>query len=208
MFGYAGRVLHVDLTTGKTHVEALNEDYAKKYIGGIGLGMRLWLDHSSAGVEPLSPENPLILAIGPVAGTMWPTGGNGHAFVAKSPESYGVGEAKAHGSFGTELKRAGYDAVIFKGKAEKPVYVWIDDDSVQLLDASQLMGKSPGETEDAIREELGDYYIRVAAIGVAGEKTEPNCMHYQRQDEGSWKNRARRSHGFKEHEGNCRSGNS
>ena len=170
MFGYAGRVLHVDLTTGKTHVEALNEDYAKKYIGGIGLGMRLWLDHSSPGVEPLSPENPLILAIGPVAGTMWPTGGNGHAFVAKSPESYGVGEAKAHGSFGTELKRAGYDAVIFKGKAEKPVYVWIDDDSVQLLDASQLMGKSPGETEDAIREELGDYYIRVAAIGVAGEK--------------------------------------
>jgi aldehyde:ferredoxin oxidoreductase len=170
LYGYAGRVLHVDLTTGKTHVEPLNEDYAKKYIGGIGLGMRLWLDHSKPEVDPFSPENPLILTTGPISGTVWPTGGNGHAFVAKSPQSYGVGEAKSHGSFGTELKRAGYDAVIFKGKAEKPVYVWIDDDSVQLLDASHLMGKSPADTEDTIREELGDYYIRVAAIGPAGEK--------------------------------------
>jgi len=170
LFGYAGRVLHVDLSSGKTHVEPLNEDYAKKYIGGIGLGIRMWLDNSKADVDPFSPENPLILVTGPIAGTVWPTGGNGHAFVSKSPESFGVGEAKAHGSFGTELKRAGYDAVVFKGKAEKPVYVWIDDDAVQLLDASRLMGRSPAETEDAIREELGDYYIRVASIGVAGEK--------------------------------------
>jgi aldehyde:ferredoxin oxidoreductase len=160
----------VDLSSGKTHVEPLNEDYAKKYIGGIGLGIRMWLDHSKAGVDPFSPENPLILVTGPIAGTMWPTGGNGHAFVSKSPQSFGVGEAKAHGSFGTELKRAGYDAIIFKGKAEKPSYLWVDDDAVQLLDASRLMGKSPGETEDAIRDELGDYYIRVASIGVAGEK--------------------------------------
>jgi len=170
LYGYAGRVLHIDLTTGKTFVEPLNEEYAKKYIGGIGLGIRLWLDYSKPGVEPFSPENPLILTTGPISGTVWPTGGNGHAFVSKSPQSYGVGEAKSHGSFGTELKRAGYDAVIFKGNAEKPVYVWIDDDSVQLLDASHLMGKSPAETEDTIREELGDYYIRVAAIGLAGEK--------------------------------------
>lgn len=170
LHGYAGRVLHVDLSTGKTHVEPLNEDYARKYIGGIGLGMRMWLDHSKPGVEPFSPENPLIISTGPISGTMWPTGGNGHAFVAKSPQTYGVGEAKAHGSFGTELKRAGYDVVVFKGKAERPSYLWIDDDSVQVLDAKSLMGKSPAETEDAIREELGDYYIRVAAIGVAGEK--------------------------------------
>jgi aldehyde:ferredoxin oxidoreductase len=170
LYGYAGRILHVDLTTGKTHTEPLNEDYAKKYIGGIGLGMRLWLDHSKAGVDPFSPENPLILVTGPTSGTVWPTGGNGHAFVSKSPQSYGVGESKSHGSFGTELKRAGYDAVVFKGKAEKPVYVWIDDDSVQILDASHLWGKSPAETEDIIKEELGDYYIRVAAIGPAGEK--------------------------------------
>jgi aldehyde:ferredoxin oxidoreductase len=170
LHGYAGRILHIDLTTGKTHVEPLNEEYAKKYIGGIGLGIRLLLDHSKPGVEPFSPENPLILTTGPISGTMWPTGGNGHAFVSKSPQSFGVGESKSHGSFGTELKRAGYDAVIFKGKAEKLVYVWIDDDSVQLLDASHLKDKSPAETEDIIREELGDYYIRVAAIGPAGEK--------------------------------------
>ncbi|MBS7647203.1 MAG: aldehyde ferredoxin oxidoreductase family protein [Candidatus Bathyarchaeia archaeon] len=170
MYGYAGRVLHVDLTTGKTRIEPLNEDYAKKYIGGIGLGMRLWLDHSKAGVDPFSPENPLVLTTGPTSGTVWPTGGNGHAFVSKSPQSYGIAEAKSHGSFGTELKRAGYDAVIFHGKAERPVYVWIDDDSIQILDAAHLWGKSPAETEDIIKEELGDYYIRVAAIGPAGEK--------------------------------------
>jgi len=170
LHGYAGRILHIDLTTGKTRVEPLNEEYAKKYIGGIGLGIRLLMDHSKPGTDPFSPENPLILTIGPISGTMWPTGGNGHAFVSKSPQSFGVGESKSHGSFGTELKRAGYDAVIFKGKAEKPVYVWIDDDSVQLLDASHLMGKSPAETEDVIKEELGDYYIRVASIGPAGEK--------------------------------------
>lgn len=170
MYGYAGRVLHVDMTTGRTSVEPLNEEYAKKYIGGIGLGMRMLHDHSKPGTDPFSPENPLILTTGPISGTMWPTGGNGHAFVSKSPQTFGVGESKAHGSFGTELKRAGYDVVVIKGKAEKPVYLWIDDDSVQLLDASHLWGKSTGETEDTIKEELGDYYIRVASIGLAGEK--------------------------------------
>ncbi len=170
MYGYAGRILYVDLTTGKTRIEKLSEEYAKKYIGGIGLGMRLWIDNSKAGVDPFSPDNPLVLTLGPISGTMFPTAGNGHAFVSKSPATFGIGEAVAHGTFGAEMKRAGYDAVILKGKAEKPVYLWIDDDAVQLLDASHLMGKSPAETEDAIKDELGDYYIRVAAIGLAGEK--------------------------------------
>jgi len=170
LFGYAGRILRIDLSTGKTKVSPLSVEYAKKYIGGIGLGMALLLENSEPGVDPLSPENPLILTTGPFSGTMAPTGGNGHAFVAKSPLTNGVGEAKSHGFFGSELKRAGYDAVIFENKAEKPVYVWIDDDSVQLMDAKHLWGKSPKETEDAIREDLGDYYIRVASIGLAGEK--------------------------------------
>ncbi|MCD6325584.1 aldehyde ferredoxin oxidoreductase family protein [Candidatus Bathyarchaeota archaeon] len=170
MFGYAGRILRIDLSTGKTKVSPLSVEYAKKYIGGIGLGMALLLENSEPRVDPLSPENPLILTTGPFSGTMAPTGGNGHAFVAKSPLTNGVGEAKSHGFFGSELKRAGYDAVIFENKAEKPVYVWIDDDSVQLMDAKHLWGKSPKETEDAIREDLGDYYIRVASIGLAGEK--------------------------------------
>jgi aldehyde:ferredoxin oxidoreductase len=170
LHGYAGKILQIDLKTGKTHTEKLNTEYAKKYIGGIGLGMRLWLDNSKPGVEPLSPDNPLILALGPISGTMFPTAGNGHAFVAKSPETFAIGEAVAHGTFGAELKRAGYDAITLKGKAEKPTYLWIDDDSVQLLDASHLMGKSPAQTEETIKTELGDYYIRVAAIGTAGEK--------------------------------------
>jgi aldehyde:ferredoxin oxidoreductase len=101
---------------------------------------------------------------------MFPTAGNGHAFISKSPETNLLGEAVSHGTFGAELKRAGYDAIILKGKAEKPVYLWIDDDSVQLLDAAHLKGKSPSETEDAIKDEIGDYYVRVAAIGLAGEK--------------------------------------
>ncbi len=170
MLGYAGRVLRVDLTTGKTRFEKLDEETAKKYIGGIGLGMKLWLDNSKAGVDAFNPDNPLILAVGPVSGTMFPTGGNGHAFISKSPATNCVGEAVSHGTFGTEIKRAGYDAVILTGKAERPVYLWIDDDSVQLLDAEQIWGKSPSETEDAIKEEIGDYYVRVASIGLAGEK--------------------------------------
>lgn len=170
MFGYAGRILRIDLSSGAYKAEPLKEEIAKKYIGGIGLGMRLLTDNSKPGVNPLSPENPLVLATGPFSGTMAPTGGNGHAFVSKSPLTGGVGEAKSHGFFGAELKRAGYDAVIFEGKSEKPVYVWIDDDNVQLMDAKHLWGKSPMETEDTIKEELGDYYIRVASIGPAGEK--------------------------------------
>jgi aldehyde:ferredoxin oxidoreductase len=170
LHGYAGKILYVDLNTGKTRVSPLNMDYAKKYIGGIGLGMRLWLDNSKQGVDPLSPDNPLILTLGPISGTIFPTAGNGHAFTAKSPATQAIGEAVAHGTFGAELKRAGYDAIILKGKAEKPIYLWIDDDSIQLLDAAHLTGKSPSETEDTIKEDLGDYYIRIAAIGPAGEK--------------------------------------
>ncbi len=101
---------------------------------------------------------------------MFPTGGNGHAFISKSPATGGVGEAVSHGTFGAELKRAGYDAVVLTGKAEKPVYLWIDDDSIQILDAANIWGKSPWETEDAIKDEIGDYYVRVASIGLAGEK--------------------------------------
>ena len=170
MFGYAGKILRVDLTNSKITTEKLDSETAQKYIGGIGLGMKLWLANSKAGVDALNPENPLVLAVGPISGTMFPTGGNGHAFISKSPATGGVGEAVSHGTFGAEIKRAGYDAVIFTGKAEKPVYLWIDDESVQLLDAEKLWGKSPAETEDAVKDEIGDYYVRVASIGLAGEK--------------------------------------
>jgi aldehyde:ferredoxin oxidoreductase len=167
---FAKRILYVDLSSGKTEVKPLNEKLAKEYIGGIGLGMKLWMDNSEAGVDPFSPENPLIFMTGPLTGTMAPSAGNSYAVVSKSPLTGTIGEAKAHGFFGSEVKRAGYDAIIFTGKSEKLVYAWIDDDSVQLLDAESMRGLSPAETDENIRETLGDYYIRVSAIGEAGEK--------------------------------------
>ncbi|MCL2643259.1 MAG: aldehyde ferredoxin oxidoreductase family protein [Candidatus Bathyarchaeota archaeon] len=170
MLGYAGRILYLDLTTGKNYTEKLNEETAKKYVGGLGLGMYLYLSKSKKGVDPFSPENPLVLSVGPLAATMFPTGGNGHTFISKSPATGGVGESVNHGTFGTELKRAGYDAVVLTGKAEKPIYLLIDDDSIELRDASKLWGRSPAEVEDAIKDEIGDFYVRVASIGVAGEK--------------------------------------
>ena len=114
---YAKRILYVDLTTGKTEVKPLNEKLAKEYIGGIGLGMKLFLDHSKAGVDALSPENPLIFMTGPLTGTMAPSAGNSYAVVSKSPLTDGIMESKAHGFFGSEVKRAGYDAIIFTGKS-------------------------------------------------------------------------------------------
>jgi aldehyde:ferredoxin oxidoreductase len=170
MFAYAGKILRVNLTTGKVTTEPLSEEMAKNYVGGIGLGIRLLMDNSQPGTDAFSPDNPLIFVTGPLSGTMGPTAGNGYAVVSKSPATGGVGEAKAHGFFGPDLKRAGYDAVIITGKADKLSYLWIDDDNVQLKDAEQFTGKSPYETDVAIREELGDYYVRVSAIGEAGEK--------------------------------------
>jgi aldehyde:ferredoxin oxidoreductase len=170
MFAYAGKILRVDLTTGKISTESLSEKMAKDYIGGIGLGIRLLMDNSKQGTDPFSPDNPLIFATGPLSGTMGPTAGNGYAVVSKSPATGGVGEAKAHGFFGPDLKRAGYDAVIITGKAPKLSYLWIDDDKVQIMDGEFLKGATVGETDMKLREELGDFYIRVSAIGEAGEK--------------------------------------
>ncbi|MCW4054313.1 MAG: aldehyde ferredoxin oxidoreductase family protein [Candidatus Bathyarchaeota archaeon] len=170
MFAYAGKILRVDLTTGKISTEPLSEKMAKDYIGGIGLGIRLLMDNSKAGTDPFDPANPLIFITGPLSGTMGPTAGNGYAVVSKSPATGGVGEAKAHGFFGPDLKRAGYDAVIITGKAPKLSYLWIDDDKVQIMDGEFLKGATVRETDMKIREELGDFYIRVSAIGEAGEK--------------------------------------
>ena len=170
MFAYAGKILRIDLTTGKVSTEPLTEQMAKSYIGGIGLGIRLLMDNSKAGTDPFSPDNPIIFATGPLSGTMGPTAGNGYAVVSKSPATGGVGEAKAHGFFGPDLKRAGYDAVIITGKADKLSYLWIDDDNVKVMNAEHMKGKSPYETDVQIRQEIGDYYVRVSAIGEAGEK--------------------------------------
>jgi len=163
LFGYAGRVLIVDLDIGRTRAEQLNTDFAQKYVGGIGLGMRLWIDHTKQGVDLLVLITRWFWRLDLFLVQCFPQG-KWTCLYCKIPATNGIGEAVSHGTFGAELKRAGYDAVVIKGKSEKPVYLWIDDDSVQLLDASNLMGKSPSETEDAIKDELGDYYVRVASI--------------------------------------------
>jgi aldehyde:ferredoxin oxidoreductase len=170
MFSYAGKILRVDLTTGKVSTEPLTEHMAKSYIGGMGLGIRLLMDNSTPGTDPFDPSNPIIFATGPLSGTMGPTAGNGYAVVSKSPATGGVGEAKAHGFFGPDLKRAGYDAVIITGKAPKLSYLWIDDDKVEIKDAEWLKGETVYHTDVKIKDELGDFYIRVSAIGEAGEK--------------------------------------
>lgn len=168
MHGYAGKILYVDLSSGSTKTEPLTEEFAKQYIGGTGFGIKTLLDNQKPGVEPFDPANPLIFTVGPLAGTMAPTTGKYGAF-AKSPESKFLGEGYSTGFFGPELKRAGYDILVIKGRAQKPSYLWIDDNSIQILDAKHLWGKTTWETETAIREELGDYYIRIATIGPAGE---------------------------------------
>ncbi len=170
MFAYAGKILRVDLTTGKTSTEPLSEKLAKQYIGGIGLGIKLLMDNSKPGTDPFDPDNPLIYLTGPLSGTLGPTGGNSYAVVSKSPATGGVGNAEAHGFFGPDLKRAGYDAVIITGKAPKLSYLWIDDEKVEIRNAEQLQYKTVNETDHLIRDELGDFYIRVSAIGEAGER--------------------------------------
>jgi aldehyde:ferredoxin oxidoreductase len=170
MFAYAGKILRVNLTTGKISTEPLSEKMAKDYIGGIGLGIKLLMDNSKPGTDAFDPDNPLIYLTGPLSGTLGPTGGNSYAVVSKSPATGGVANAEAHGFFGPDLKRSGYDAVIITGKAPKLSYLWIDDDKVQIMDAEHLKHFTVYETDKAIREELGDFYIRVSAIGEAGER--------------------------------------
>jgi len=169
MFGYTGKILYVNLNTGKTKVESLSEEFCKKYIGGVGFATRLLYDNNKPRMDPYNPDNTLIFASGPVGGTLVPTG-NKYSVASKSPLTGFIGDAISCSFWPRELKAAGYDALVIKGRADKPIYLFIDDDKVQLKDAKACWGKSPIETEELIREELGDAFVRVTAIGLAGEK--------------------------------------
>jgi len=168
MFGYAGKILHVDLGQGKSSVEEVDEAFCRKYIGGNGFGIRLLYDHAPPGVDPLDPENPLIFAIGPFAGTTAPTSGK-YIVHTKSPLTGFQGEAVSSGFWAPVLKQAGYDAVVIKGRSEKPVYLFVDDGTIQFRDAGSLWGRDALETLDLIREEIGDDNVRSASIGPGGE---------------------------------------
>lgn len=172
MDGWAGKILRVDLTSGSCRVEALNPDFARKYIGGQGTASKILMDEVDPLVDPLSPANKLIFSTGPCTGTGTVCGSRG-VWAAKSPLTGGIGFANTGGYFPAELKFAGYDMIVLEGKAAKPVYLWIADDVVELRSALNLWGKTVPETEDLIREEIADKWVAgetcITCIGPAGE---------------------------------------
>jgi aldehyde:ferredoxin oxidoreductase len=172
MKGYQGQILEVDLSDEATDTISIEDEILREYLGGAGLAAKLFLDRGLQDVEPLSPENQMFILTGPLAGTGFPGSGR-FSVAAKSPLTNLWGEANCGGQFGSELKFAGYDGIIISGQANDPVYIWIDDDEVEIRDASHLWGKDVYETEKAIRAEMEDEWIgrdiQILSIGTAGE---------------------------------------
>lgn len=167
MAGWADRVLIVDLSSGKIEAETLGRDLKLKFLGGRGINSRLLYQEARVGIDPLSPENPLIFGTGALTGTVAPA--PRFTVSAKSPLTGIHGDASCGGHFSAQLKWAGYDHILFRGASPKPVYLWIDNDQVELRDASHLWGKTVLQTEKMIKEELKNPEIQFAAIGPAGE---------------------------------------
>ncbi len=166
--GYNGKILHVDLTERKLQVEEPGDQFYRKYMGGSALAMYYLLKELPFGVDPLSPENMLVLALSVLTGTAI-SGQSRMTAAAKSPLTGAIGDSQGGGFFPAELKFAGFDAIVIKGKAEKPVYLWIHDGEYELRDASHLWGKITGEAEAMIKEELSDEKVEVLQVGPAGE---------------------------------------
>ena len=173
-FGFNGKILRVDLTNKLIEEEVVPEILFRKYLGGNTLGLYYLMNEQPAGVDPLSPENTLIFTLSPVTGTPGP-GLSRFSVVSKSPLTGGLGESEAGGWWGPELKFAGYDGIIFKGKAPHPVYLFIQDGKAEIKDARHLWGKKTLDTQKEIRQELGDEKVRVALIGPAGENMNRNA---------------------------------
>lgn len=169
MYGHIGKLLRVNLSSGRVTEDSLGASEARKYVGGRGIGANLLLKELAGGADPLGPENPLIFLAGPLTGTNSP-GTTRFQVIAKSPLTGIFGQANAAGSFGPQLKQAGFDGIVVEGKSGKPVYLWIRDGEAQIRDASHLWGKLTGETDDLLRQELGAPRATVACIGPAGEK--------------------------------------
>ncbi|UCE15380.1 MAG: aldehyde ferredoxin oxidoreductase family protein [Candidatus Bathyarchaeota archaeon] len=168
MFGYAGKILYVDLRHKKTTIKPTQNKFCEKYIGGNGFAIRLLYDNTKPNIDPLSPENVLIFAVGPFAGTMVPTSGK-YIVQAKSPLTNFMGESVSSGAWGQAFKRAGYDAMVIKGRAEKPTYLFLDDNIIEFRDAKNLWGKDSLQTGELIVDEIGDENVCPATIGPAGE---------------------------------------
>ncbi len=168
MYGFHGRLLHIDLSTGQSSWIDLEETRLRAFLGGIGLGASLLYDYAPAGVDPFAPANPLIFTSAPLVGTGLTTTAK-FAVVTKSPLTGFIADSLSSSHFALELKRAGLDALIITGRAASMAYIHLHNQKVEICEAGHLRGKSPGETESAIRAELGAPALRVAAIGKAGE---------------------------------------
>ncbi len=163
------KILRVNLTAGEITTEPLNMEWAQKYLGQRGLATKYLSEEMDPNVDPLSPENKMIFATGPLTGTCASTGGR-YSVITKGPLTGAIACSNSGGYFGPELKFSGYDMVILEGKSPKPVYLSIFNDNVQLRDASHLWGKSVWDTDDEIKAEVQDPLAHVAAIGASGEK--------------------------------------
>jgi aldehyde:ferredoxin oxidoreductase len=168
MYGFHGRLLQIDLTSGHTSSSELEESRVRAFLGGLGLGTSLLYDYAPTGVEPFSPDNPLILTSAPLVGTGLTTTAK-FGVVTKSPLTGFIGDSLSSSHFALELKRTGVDGIVITGRAPSLVYIFISNQTVEIREAEHLRGKSPRETEAAIKAELDSPTIRVAAIGAAGE---------------------------------------
>jgi aldehyde:ferredoxin oxidoreductase len=168
MFGYAGKILRINLTTKEVKVEPLDEKEAKKFIGGRGLGTKIFYDEVSPQVDALSEENKVLFVTGPLTGTPTVTTAR-YMVVTKSPLSDTIASSNSGGYWAPELKFAGYDMVIVEGKAENPSYIMIENDKVEIRDAAHIWGKVVSETTKILEKEVPEK-SRVLAIGPAGEK--------------------------------------
>ena len=165
---WAGKILRVNLTAGTVTPEPLNMDWARAYPGSRGLGSKYLVEEVNPKVEPLSPDNKIIWATGPLTGTMASTGGR-YTVITKSPLTGAIACSNSGGYWGAELKMAGWDMVIFEGKSPKPVYLFISDDVAELRDAGHLWGQSVWKTEEILKSSLQDPLLRVSSIGKSGE---------------------------------------
>ena len=161
------KILRVSLTNKTTHQDPLPPELISQYIGGRGLGVKLLYDSLAPRLDPLSPDNWLIFAVGPVTSTPVPTNGRS-VVITKSPLTGGIFDAHAGGRFGDPFRKAGYAAIIFEGRADSPVYLWINDGEIEFRDAAHVWGKDTAETNDTLLEET-DSKAQVACIGPAGE---------------------------------------
>ncbi len=167
--GYNQRILHVNLTTGQLAVETPPESFYRKYLGGSAMGMYYILRDLKPGADPLGPDNVLTLMLSVTTGA--PISGQSRMTAnAKSPLVDGIGDSQCGGFFPAEMKFAGFDGIVVKGKSEKPVYLWLNDGKAELRDASHLWGKTTSEVDDLLKKELGDDKIEIAQCGPSGEK--------------------------------------